>query len=141
MPISYTCFIAAALAALVGMSLGIHMGMNEDFTLAPAHAHLNLLGWVTMALYGLYYRAAPHRFVRLAWVQVIAALLGFPAMAGGLAVYLATGDKGFVPLVVAGSLLTAVSMLLFFVVLVLHAVGSFTSARASAATRLVFEQQ
>ena len=33
------------------------MGMNNDFTLAPAHAHNNLLGWVSMAIYGLYFRA------------------------------------------------------------------------------------
>ena len=36
--------------------LGIWMGMHEDFTLAPVHAHINLLGWVTLALYGLYHR-------------------------------------------------------------------------------------
>ena len=36
--------------------LGIYMGMHEDFTLAPVHAHINLLGWVTLALYGLYHR-------------------------------------------------------------------------------------
>jgi hypothetical protein len=36
------------------MSGGILMAIAQDFTLAPAHAHLNLLGWVTMALYGLF---------------------------------------------------------------------------------------
>ena len=51
--ISDFCFVVAALAALGGMGLGIVMGISQDFTLAPAHAHLNLLGWVTMAIYGL----------------------------------------------------------------------------------------
>jgi hypothetical protein len=29
---------------LVGVSLGIYMGMNQDFRLTHVHAHLNLLG-------------------------------------------------------------------------------------------------
>ena len=53
MRISDFCFLVAALSALGGMALGISMGITQDFTLSPAHAHLNLLGWVTMALYGL----------------------------------------------------------------------------------------
>jgi hypothetical protein len=56
MRLAYFCFFAAALSALTGMSLGIWMGINENFTLAPVHAHINLLGWVSLALYGLYHR-------------------------------------------------------------------------------------
>ena len=43
--------------ALVGIVLGIVMGIKQDFTLMPAHAHLNLLGFVTMFLSALYYRS------------------------------------------------------------------------------------
>ena len=42
------------------------MGATEDFTLAPAHAHLNLIGWVTMALYGTFYALAPRAPQKLA---------------------------------------------------------------------------
>lgn len=45
--------LIAVAVALVGMCGGIFMAATQDFTLAPAHAHLNLLGWVTLALYGL----------------------------------------------------------------------------------------
>src|SRR5882672_8192559 len=44
---------------LVGIILGIVMGMRQDFVLMPAHAHLNLLGFVTMFLSALYYRVVP----------------------------------------------------------------------------------
>jgi len=37
---------------LVGMVAGIVMGIREDFTLAPAHAHLNLVGGVLLFLFG-----------------------------------------------------------------------------------------
>ena len=38
---------------LAGMGFGIFMGITQDFMLAPAHAHLNLLGFVTMFLSAL----------------------------------------------------------------------------------------
>jgi hypothetical protein len=44
---------------LCGLVFGIVMGIREDFTLAPAHAHLNLIGFVLMFLVGLYYRIVP----------------------------------------------------------------------------------
>ena len=40
----------AVIYALVAMFLGITMGIREDFTQASTHAHLNLVGWVSMAL-------------------------------------------------------------------------------------------
>jgi hypothetical protein len=49
----------AVIYALVAMFLGITMGIREDFTQAPTHAHLNLVGWVSMALYALVYRQYP----------------------------------------------------------------------------------
>ena len=119
-PIAFFCFVVATLAALTGMSMGIGMGMSQDFTLAPAHAHLNLLGWVTMMLYGLYYRGAS-RVGRLAWVQVGCATLGFPLMAGGLALLLG-GDASISghaeTSIIAGSLLTIGAMALFLVTLI-----------------------
>ena len=44
---------------LVGIDLGIVMGIRQDFVLVPAHAHLNLLGFVTMFLSALYYHVVP----------------------------------------------------------------------------------
>ena len=40
----------AVLYLIVGIGLGIAMGATENFTLRPVHAHLNLLGWTTLAL-------------------------------------------------------------------------------------------
>ena len=60
-------FAVAPLYVLVGMGFGIFMGATMDFSLAPAHAHLNLIGWVTMALYGTFYALAPAAPQKLAW--------------------------------------------------------------------------
>ncbi|MGL5008578.1 MAG: hypothetical protein ACRC6I_01745 [Paracoccaceae bacterium] len=118
MRITYFCFIAAALAGITGMALGIHMGIAQDFTLAPAHAHLNLLGWVTMTLYGLYHRGAPQDARALRWAQVGLGGAGFPVFTGGLGVYLHTGSDSLFGLVVAGSLACFVSMVLFIGILI-----------------------
>lgn len=47
------------LFALIGVSIGYYMGASHDFAASPVHAHINLLGWVSMFLYGLFYRAVP----------------------------------------------------------------------------------
>ena len=44
---------------LVGMVFGLKMSMSMDFTLHGLHAHLNLLGFVVMTLFGLCYSQWP----------------------------------------------------------------------------------
>lgn len=115
MRISDFCLVVAALCALVGMGLGITMGIARDFTLSPAHAHLNLLGWVTLALYGLWHRASGRTGGLLGWLQAGTAALGAVLMSGGLAAYLSGRGDGFQALVIAGSLLALLGMALFLV--------------------------
>ncbi len=44
---------------LIGMAIGLKMSASMDFTLHGLHAHLNLLGFVLMTLFGLSYRVWP----------------------------------------------------------------------------------
>ena len=85
------CFSAVVL--LVGMLAGIAMGIQQNFMLAPAHAHLNLIGGVLLFLFGLYYRL-------------------FPA---GVAVVLLKGPS-FEAAPIAGSLIVVAAMALFVVI-------------------------
>ncbi|MBP0445793.1 hypothetical protein J8J14_13515 [Roseomonas sp. SSH11] len=66
-------FLASASACLVvGVVLGIGMGIAHDFQLAPVHAHTNLVGWTSLALMGLTFRAWPDLAAgRLAMVQFV----------------------------------------------------------------------
>jgi hypothetical protein len=60
MPRIDTSFLLLGAACLLtGVSLGIYMGINKDFQLSPVHAHINLVGWASLALFGLIYRAYP----------------------------------------------------------------------------------
>ena len=67
----------SAVVLLVGMVAGIAMGIKQDFLLSPAHAHLNLVGFVLPFVAGLYYRVVPAAAAsRLAAFQAPAALVG-----------------------------------------------------------------
>ena len=108
---------------LVGMLAGIAMGILQNFTLAPAHAHLNLVGGVLLFLFGLYYRLVPAAGTTTlakvqGWLHMVGAVL-FPA---GIAVVLLKGPS-FEAAPVAGSLLVVTAMALFVVIV-------FRSARA-----------
>ena len=101
---------------LVGMLAGIAMGILQNFTLAPAHAHLNLVGGVLLFLFGLYYRMVPAAGTTTlakvqGWLHMAGAIL-FPA---GIAVVLLKGPS-FEAAPVAGSLLVVTAMALFVVI-------------------------
>jgi hypothetical protein len=67
----------STLLFLVGLTLGIVMGARHDFSLARAHAHLNLLGFVSLFLAGLYYNAVPAAVAsKLAIVHAWRAVIG-----------------------------------------------------------------
>lgn len=80
--VSSAFFTIAALCGLAGMVWGSHMGMSGDHSLHPAHAHLNLLGWVTLSIMGGFYAlpGAPKAGV-LAWVNLVLSATGAVLMA------------------------------------------------------------
>ena len=100
----------AVVFALIGMGYGLYMAASNDHNLAGAHAHNNLLGWVTTAIYGLYYRVVPGSITRLAKVHFAATMIGnliFP-IGIGLAIL------GITPVLAAiGGLLEIVAMAIF----------------------------
>ena len=104
-------FIGLGIAAgVIGMLFGIGMGIKQDFTLSPVHAHLNLVGWVSLVLFGLCYRAGVARrdgwAVAHFWVAT-ASVIVFPI---GIFITV-TRDQPAVAVI--GALLTFASLLLF----------------------------
>lgn len=59
MSISRGFLVAGAIYLIVGISLGGYMGASGDHSLSPVHAHINLLGFVLMSIFGLAYRLVP----------------------------------------------------------------------------------
>jgi hypothetical protein len=59
MKASSLSFQAAVLFVMAGMVWGIVMAISDDHSAMPAHAHLNLLGWVSLFLFGIFYHLHP----------------------------------------------------------------------------------
>lgn len=104
--------ISGVVLGLLGMLFGIHMGIGQDFTLAPAHAHWNLVGWVGLVLYGLAYRTGIAKADRWATVHFWIALAGAVLFPIGIAISILHEQPA---LAILGSLLVLLSMILFLV--------------------------
>lgn len=112
--VSAAFFAVAIVCVLGGMGLGMQMGATHNFVLAPAHAHINLVGWVTMALYGAFYALAPHASMRLAWINFIVSVVGALVMIPALIMFLNGGeDPKWVPMMSAGEGITALGAFIF----------------------------
>src|ERR1700730_18131892 len=115
------CVGAAVL--VLGMLAGIDMGIREDFALAPAHAHLDLVGGVLLFLFGLFYRVVPAAGTsRLAKIQGGLHIVGAIVFPVGVALVILKG-KNFIAAPIVGSLIVTAAMALFAVIV-------FRSARA-----------
>ena len=76
----------AAVYLAIGVSMGLAMGITQNFALHPVHAHINLLGWATMALAGLIYVQFPQAAqTRLAKIHFWIHNLALPVMMVALA--------------------------------------------------------
>ena len=113
MKTSTLCFRAAVVLVVVGMLWGLQMAISGDHSAHPAHAHLNLLGWVCLFLFGIYYRLHPAlESNRLAGIQAVVWILGSIVQAIGVGL-VHTGTPQGEPLAAGGSIVVLVSMLMF----------------------------
>ncbi len=120
MKISIKFILVAACYGLIGLLMGMAMGIMENFILMPAHAHLNLLGWFALTLYGLTYGLFPVLGEsKLATVQFYVANAGLVLMIPSLIILL-LGDKTFIPVMAMGEVCTVIALVLFIVNLFQH---------------------
>jgi len=107
-------FIQIAVIYLVlGAMLGLAMGISGKFTLAPVHAHIALVGWLSMAMAGVIYHLHPAASqTRLATAHFWLHNIGLPIFMVGLA-FLLTGSAGAVPVVGLGASLVLVGLVSF----------------------------
>ena len=113
MKLSYKFLLAAAAYGLFGMAMGMVMGAKQDFTLAPVHAHNNLLGWVALTMYGLTYNAFPAmNNGKIGHIQFYIANIGLFLMLPSLTMLLKGSNSAEIPLVL-GEICTVLSLVLF----------------------------
>jgi hypothetical protein len=111
--ISIAFFGAAVVYALGGMVLGMYMGGSNDHTLAPVHAHINLLGWASLAIMGAFYGLAGAATpMKLAWTNFGLSNIGNIATLPMVGL-IQLGKPPIVPLLVGGEVTIVAGMLLF----------------------------
>lgn len=124
----------SVLFVVLGVSLGYWMGMTHNFIVSPVHAHINLLGWVSMFLYGLFYRAFPE--AAQGWpakAHLVLAAVGLPLMMTGLTIQLLQVQSlmGVVPpLMISGPTMVVLGMAVFAVIVFRATDGKATAAAA-----------
>ena len=110
----------AVVYVLLGVTLGIVMAASHNYTLKPVHAHLNLLGWASMALFGLWYRSAPAAAeTRLAKVHFWLHNIALPIQMTMLAMYV-NGNKTVEPVLALASVVMGIGFACFAINLWKH---------------------
>ena len=113
MKASSVCFLTAPLLVLAGMIWGLQMAISNDHSAFPAHAHLNLLGWVSLFLFGIYYRLNPQLdSTRAALLQVVGWCAGTVVMVIGVGL-VHTGHESGDPIAAVGAIIVFCAMAFF----------------------------
>lgn len=101
---------------LIAVLLGLTMGIIHNFAFASVHAHLNLLGWVSMALFGIIYSLFPNAgMTKLAKTHFWLHNIGLPIMQGSLFLQILTGNGALTPGIIIGSIIVVLGVLLFVI--------------------------
>ena len=111
--ISEFYFRAAIIFLIIGIGLGLYMSISGNHAVIGAHAHINLLGWVTSALFGGYFALNPAKAAgRLPMIQYVIYVVGVAVM--GVSLYmLLSGNAAVEPIVAISSLVTFLGVLIF----------------------------
>jgi peptidoglycan/LPS O-acetylase OafA/YrhL len=122
-------FPAAVLLVLVGMLWGIEMAISQDHSTMPAHAHLNLLGWVSLFLFGIFYHLHPRiDGSRIARAQVYIWIAGTVVLTVGVGLVHTGYDVGD-PIAAVGSLIVLLGMVMFGAIVVRRRKGEHVAGK------------
>lgn len=110
-------FKTAIVFLLIGIGMGLQMSISGNHNVIGAHAHANLLGWVTMAIFGGYYALNPAKAQgRLAnlqyWVYTTGVVLIVPTL-----YIMYPGYTALEPLAAISSLIILLGVAMFAVVI------------------------
>lgn len=77
----------AAIFGLIGAVLGGHMAGSGSYAFRPIHAHILVVGWLTLFAWAIYYRIFQPKNRILAGLHVYSAIIGSVGLTGGMALY------------------------------------------------------
>jgi len=112
--------LAGAVYGVIGMLMGFFMAGNQDLSMTPVHSHILLLGWVSMALFGLVYRSIPAMAAeRLAKWHFMIMNTGFIAMMVTLSMAI-KGNQSVLLVLVLAEIAVILGMVIFAWLMLKH---------------------
>ena len=99
---------------LIAVCLGLVMGIIHNFAFASVHAHLNLLGWVSMAIFGIIYLLFPSAGeTALAKIHFWLHNLGLPIMQISLFSMILTENEALTIGTIIGSIMVVLGVIFY----------------------------
>ncbi|MCQ6276137.1 cytochrome-c oxidase [Bacillus sp. V3B] len=97
----------------IGVCLGLYMSIAHDYALTSVHTHINLLGWVSLALVGMIYALFPTlASTKLAKTHFWLHNISLPIMMIGLS-FIMYGQSALTPVVAASGTVFVLAIILF----------------------------
>lgn len=75
----------ASILGVVGVVLGAHMAGAGSYAFLPVHAHILVVGWLSLFAWGIFYKLFPTRNEKLVATQGWTAVIGTIGLALGFA--------------------------------------------------------
>ena len=119
------CFRTSVILALVAAGLALWMTATHDFRALHAEVVLNVLGWGSFMIYGLYYRTIAAFSTGFARLHYFFALIGVIVEATGI-IGTEWGNPFFDPFRIIGAFIVAIGFVLFAIIVF----GTREAARA-----------
>jgi hypothetical protein len=113
-------FRTSVILALIAAGLALWMTATHDYRALPAQVLLNVLGWASFMLYGLYYRNVAGGATGLARLHYFVALVGVIVETIGIC-GTEWGNPFFDPFRIVGALIVAAGFVLFAIIVVQRA--------------------
>jgi len=77
----------AAVFGFIGTFLGSQMAGNLDYSMRPIHAHVLLVGWLSVFAWGIFYKVYRVKYKKLVAVHGILAMTGAFGLTFGMWMY------------------------------------------------------
>ncbi|WP_370642994.1 DUF2871 family protein [Sporosarcina sp. ACRSM] len=99
---------------MIGVSFGLYMSFTHIFNMTTVHVHVSLLGWMSLALIGLFYHHYPNlEKTSLAKVHFWLHNIGLPVMMIAIALAISGMGDVFFPIATTGGVLTLIGIFCF----------------------------
>ncbi|WLR52141.1 hypothetical protein LC040_04325 [Bacillus tianshenii] len=105
---------ASAIAALAGTFMGSHMAGSMNYALRPIHAHVLVVGWLSLFAFGAFYKLFNiPKTSKLANAQAITGIIGAFGLPIGMYIDLMNDTALTTAIYIGGGVFLLISFILF----------------------------